>query len=318
MEAKVSVIIPAYNAERFIRRSVESVRAQSFTDWEIVIVDDGSTDATAQIADSLAASDPRINVVHKTPNAGLAEARRTGHVHAHGQYHFHLDADDTLPPDALEFLTLKADENDLDFVISGACRIHGNKSKLINQRPWEGVVSDKEKMLSLIFDYRFGFLRGTCFSRGELWKKYDFFPVKDRILPCEDFLMSTAVINRCDRIGVYNHPTYNYFCTEGSLSSVKPYSSQEGLKTLMRSLEDILASTPHYHAVKPMFNDFVLSLVTFEINKTTPDPWIDEITHYDVSKSSLKIKVCRFLMRHERLRKPVVLLHDYVRRLQGE
>lgn len=317
MEAKVSVIIPAYNAERFLRRSVDSVVTQSFTDWELVVVDDGSTDTTPQLADELAATDPRITVVHKNANAGLAEARRTGHAHANGFYHFHLDADDTLPSDALDFLTRKADEHALDFIIAGASRVYKHKSHLINQREWEGIVDDKEKMLALIFDYRFQFLRGPCFSRGELWKKHDFFPIKDKIIPSEDFLMSTAIINKCNCIGVYNHSVYNYYKTEGSLSETKPFSSQDGIKTLMCAIEEILASTPHYEAIKPLFQDFVLSLVTFDIHKVTPDPWIDKITHYDVSHSSMKIKVCRFLMRHEWLRIPVVTLHNYIRNLQG-
>ena len=93
----VSVIIPAYNAQRFVRTTLLSARAQIYTDLEIIIVNDGSTDETADIVESMAKTDKRIRVVYQT-NSGLAAARNRGIAEARGDYIAPLDADDLWHP----------------------------------------------------------------------------------------------------------------------------------------------------------------------------------------------------------------------------
>ena len=107
----VSILIPAYNAAPFLSRSVASVLGQTFDDFEIIIVDDGSTDGTGEIADKMAAEEPHIKVVHQE-NRGLAEARRSGIEAATADYICHLDADDELLPDAIAFLYDKCVSHD--------------------------------------------------------------------------------------------------------------------------------------------------------------------------------------------------------------
>lgn len=102
----VSVIIPAYNAEKYLLEAVASVISQSSSDWELILVDDGSTDSTPGLCDSFAASDSRISVIHK-PNGGLSDARNHGIEAASGEYLTFLDADDVLDPRFIS-LTLKA------------------------------------------------------------------------------------------------------------------------------------------------------------------------------------------------------------------
>ena len=99
--ARFSVIIPVYNIAPYVEECLQSMAVQTFADWEAVVVDDGSTDASAAIADSFAARDSRFRVVHR-PNGGLAAARNTGLAAAGGDYVLFLDGDDTLAPAALE------------------------------------------------------------------------------------------------------------------------------------------------------------------------------------------------------------------------
>jgi len=94
----VSIIVPAYNAERYLPEAVASVISQSVPGWELLLVDDGSTDSTPAICDSFAASDSRIRSFHK-PNGGLSDARNYGLDHARGDFIAFLDADDVLHPD---------------------------------------------------------------------------------------------------------------------------------------------------------------------------------------------------------------------------
>ena len=97
----ISVIIPAYNAQAYLRECLESVLAQSFSDWEAIVIDDGSTDGTASIAQSFQRRDSRIRVV-STPNRGVSAARNTALDNARGEWVTFLDSDDMLPPATLE------------------------------------------------------------------------------------------------------------------------------------------------------------------------------------------------------------------------
>jgi glycosyltransferase involved in cell wall biosynthesis len=94
-EGKVSVIIPAYNAQKFIKDTIDSVIAQTYPDWEIIVVNDGSTDGTPDLV--IKEADNRIKMIHQS-NGGVSSARNNGLKHATGEYVIFLDADDLLTP----------------------------------------------------------------------------------------------------------------------------------------------------------------------------------------------------------------------------
>jgi len=104
MTARVSIIIPAFNAEKTLGGAVESVLAQTFSDWEAIVVDDGSTDGTARLAADFAARDSRIRLVSQA-NGGVSAARNRGLAEARGEFGLFLDADDSILPEHLERLT---------------------------------------------------------------------------------------------------------------------------------------------------------------------------------------------------------------------
>lgn len=97
----VSVVMPAYNAERFIKDAIDSVVSQTHSRLELIIVDDGSKDSTPGIAESLARCDPRIRVIHQS-NSGVSAARNAGIAVANGEFLAFLDADDILTPDSID------------------------------------------------------------------------------------------------------------------------------------------------------------------------------------------------------------------------
>jgi teichuronic acid biosynthesis glycosyltransferase TuaG len=100
--ALVAVIMPCHNGERTLRQAVESVLAQTFTDWELVIVDDGSTDGSASIIEQMAAAEPRIRLLRNTTPSGAAAARNRALRETYARYVAFLDSDDAWLPDKLQ------------------------------------------------------------------------------------------------------------------------------------------------------------------------------------------------------------------------
>jgi len=119
MNPLISVIIPVYNVEAYLTPCVESILAQTYTHWELILVDDGSSDASPALCDAFAASDRRIRVIHKE-NGGPSEARNVGLEAMTGEFFTFVDSDDWIAPEMLATL-LAAMTEETDCVYSGAC-----------------------------------------------------------------------------------------------------------------------------------------------------------------------------------------------------
>ena len=114
----VSVIAPVYNVEKFIPRAVESLKAQTYSDWELFLVDDGSKDNSGAVCDKYASEDSRIKVIHKE-NGGAPSARNVAIDKASGKYMFFMDPDDWAEPKMLEDLVAIAERDDAQMVVAG-------------------------------------------------------------------------------------------------------------------------------------------------------------------------------------------------------
>ena len=134
-----SVIVPIYNIEKYLRRCIDSVLAQTFDDYELILVDDGSPDNCPAICDEYALRDSRIKVIHKE-NGGLVSARQAGMELAVGDYVFHLDGDDAICDDALESAYKIISEKNPD-IISFSYRscISGEVGDVVNDIVDEGT-----------------------------------------------------------------------------------------------------------------------------------------------------------------------------------
>ena len=117
-EPVISIIVPVYNTERYIKSCVESIISQSFEDFELIFVDDGSSDNSYNIIDSFVVKDQRIKLVHQN-NAGVSAARNSGLKHAKGDYVVFIDSDDTISCDYLEILYQSITDSKADIVFSG-------------------------------------------------------------------------------------------------------------------------------------------------------------------------------------------------------
>ena len=134
MSPKISIIVAVYKAEAYLHRCVDSLLAQTFRDFEILLIDDGSPDNSGKICDDYAKQDARIRVFHKE-NGGVSSARQCGMEHVRGEYVIHADPDDWVEPNMLEELYAKAEESDADMVICDLYDEYECYTKYSCQRP---------------------------------------------------------------------------------------------------------------------------------------------------------------------------------------
>lgn len=146
-EPLVSVITPAYNAAKFIAETIESVRAQTYEHWEMIIVDDQSSDETVQIIEAYEQLDERIKLIQLEENSGSAVARNTAMDHAKGRYHAFLDSDDKWLPEKLTKQLAFMQDNDLAFTFTKYVRMteDGQRTNGISAAPTKVGYDDLMK-----------------------------------------------------------------------------------------------------------------------------------------------------------------------------
>lgn len=152
MGCKFSIIVPIYKVEDYLKKCIESILNQTYTDFELLLIDDGSPDNCPSICDYYAQLDKRIVVIHKE-NQGLVAARNTGIKTAKGDYICYVDGDDWIEPTLLEKVTTKGlDMCDADIVVYGAKRIFKDREEKIDVGPDKGVYT-KNKLESDVYPY---------------------------------------------------------------------------------------------------------------------------------------------------------------------
>ena len=117
----ITVVVPVYNAERYLNACIESITAQTFSDWEAILIDDGATDSSPAILDAWEQRDTRIHVVHQR-NSGVSRARNAGIERAKGRYLMFVDSDDLLLPTCMEKLLHAIEESGADMALCGFTR----------------------------------------------------------------------------------------------------------------------------------------------------------------------------------------------------
>lgn len=205
-KALVSVVIPAYNAEAYIVRSIDTVLAQSFPDLEVVIVDDGSTDHTSNILDWYAGNYGNVIVIRQD-NMGVQAARNTGIENANGEYIGFVDSDDMIRPDMIERLYDSAKKNHCDIAISSGYQI-GNRGYIPVMR-----YSVKEDMAIAVDE----FLReyaANGYALPAVWNKlYRTSLVKKHVFPSiiyEDEAWTPYVLSYANKICYLDDCSYEY------------------------------------------------------------------------------------------------------------
>lgn len=260
---EISVIIPAYNVERYIVRCLNSLQAQTLQDWEAVCVDDGSTDRTPQILDEFAAQDPRIRVIHQT-NSGVSAARNRAVQDIRGKYCLIMDSDDFLHPQLMEICTHFAEQDGSDLVAFTYNRIYRRNLMIRHMLHLPDPLSvsfEKYRIEDIdsrvaedIFDWVSEYsIKGMQRQKGKWTIKhcqpwrclYRSDIVRDLRFPegviYEDVPWWGEVLLRVKTATVLNLPLYYYYPTPGSLILTS------GQKKRVESLREVILLSEEYY-----------------------------------------------------------------------
>ena len=224
MNVLISVIVPVYNVKQYLEKCIKSILNQNYKNFEIIIVDDGSTDGSGELCDTLKNLDTRIKVIHKK-NGGLTSARVVGKAVATGKYILFIDSDDYIENTMLEKMVYQAEEKKADIVICDYYVVNGNNRNVV-QLPTINCDGREEIRKNYILpilgripkkEYRNlpGFVCIRLYS-SDLLSEECF--VSEREYYSEDDILNLVVAVKAKRIAALHEPLYNYVQREDSLT----------------------------------------------------------------------------------------------------
>ena len=223
----VSVVLPIYNVEPYLHRSVSSVTGQTYTNLEILLIDDGSRDNCPKMCDELAATDSRIRVIHKE-NAGLGMARNTGIENATGTYICFLDSDDYIAPDTVEKCVELLSRTDADVVQYGYHNVNSAGEVVRSNIPqpkkllYEGEEVQNDFLPDLMYDdpasagqnNLWMSMCGAMF-RLEIMQTHNWRLVSEREIIAEDVFSLTRFYSYVHKVAILQEAFY-YYCENGA------------------------------------------------------------------------------------------------------
>lgn len=233
----VSVVIPAYNVEHYVAETIESVRAQTISDWELIIIDDGSTDKTYSIAQQYVRllGEEKVTLIHQE-NSGLSASRNRGLACANGEYVYFLDADDTIKPTALADLLHKARENNLDIVLFSSDAFSDKLHSIGDEQAVNHRLTEYQHYCDRLVT-GFTIMSGVDYliymvTKGRFIPSVPFALYRRHLLGADPFIrgilfednpFTITMLIRAKKVGVSNEKYYNRRIRSGSImQSVNP------------------------------------------------------------------------------------------------
>lgn len=209
----ISIITPGYNVEKYIERCVKSVLEQTEKDFELILIDDGSTDSSGEKFDELSRTDARIKVIHKE-NGGVSSARNAGLETASGEYITFIDSDDWVDKNYLETLLSDMKNNDAD--ISCCNFIYDDEKNTCGGKVFESKLLTKEEALDCYSNYYITSVGGKLYKKSVL--KDLFF--RSDLFYSEDTLFYTCALAKAESVFWNNGNLYHYYVNEsGAMNS---------------------------------------------------------------------------------------------------
>lgn len=215
-DSLITVIVPVYNVEKYLRKCIESILAQTYQKLEIILVDDGSTDNSGKICDEYAAKDNRIIVMHKE-NGGLSDARNVALDIVKGDYITCVDSDDYLARDYVEYLYLLLTKNGADISICSYKKVCAYNVRLDNCQEKVSIFSDEDALAELLYQRRIVPSAWCKLYRREMFSEIRY----PKGMYYEDFAVIYKLLSKCKKIVVGTQQKYYYFQRNDSIMNQK-------------------------------------------------------------------------------------------------
>ncbi len=256
---EISVVVPVYNVENYLQRCIDSLLNQSFKSYEIILVDDGSTDSCGEICDSYARKYEFIKAIHKI-NGGLSSARLKGFEESKGDYICFIDSDDYVSSDILNDWYKAIAESNADMAICSYFIEYGNR-KVLKELPFKGVITEiKDQYIDKLLD-------SPCYLWLRLFKKNiinasDFVSERDYYL--EDVLFNIIIAQKIRKIVIVDNANY-YFCfREGSLIEKYRTNGWQKMCNLNRFIKKLYKEN-HIEITPIIKNQLAIKAIKFTI-----------------------------------------------------
>ena len=289
---QISIIVPVYNTEKYLERCLNSILSQTFTDFELLLINDGSTDSSGGICDEYATKDSRIRVFHKK-NSGVTSARRLGVEESKGEYISFVDSDDNLYPKSLEILINNVTSNDIDIIVSD----------IANESTISGYEFVKYSLLGCVQASIWGRLyRKDLFDNAS-------FDVSRNLIVGEDLFMNIKVGLKARLVKLINQNVYNYYKNPNSITNTITVSLEyetfyideisRGLGDKINEFKDELYNT------KLRGLEF---LITHKIPVSYTQDWIVDLISWSKNKKLSFRHWCVIYIRHNLLCKYILAI----------
>lgn len=296
---EVSIIIPAYNAQAFIEKCISSVLQQTFVDFELIIVDDGSTDQTFEICSGIATSDGRIRVIHKE-NGGSSSAKNYGIQNAKGRYIAFVDADDTIDEDYIRNLYQGIALHDADVCIGNVAFVNMVNDEIDSKRTVEmlGGVFTLSEFMSFYSKYMPNAVIGAPWNK--LYRRSIIIEnslcFNTSIKNNEDTHFNYEFLAKCKTFYVSDSPYYNYISRIGVASASRKYIPNIFdiyVMTYNKAIEFLKATNSYENNVR-FQNSYFIGLIIGAINGI--------VNNDMVSSNSEKIEKIKAICNHKDVR----------------
>lgn len=239
----VSIIIPVYNVQDYLARCVDSVLTQTYTDLEIILVDDGSIDISGDICDEYALHDARVRVIHKE-NGGLSDARNAGLDVARGNYVAFIDADDYVHPSFVELLLKTINETGAQIAVSTWQELKdGDKPRKVKtKRPRCTILTQEEAISSVFYQKKLNHSACSRIFETQLFNNLRF----PEGMLYEDLAIIYPLLCKVEKVALINTPMYYYMHRQGSIITTMSLRRTHVLDHIERIEEQVTDEAPQY------------------------------------------------------------------------
>ena len=310
----VSVIVPIYKIPEYLSCCIDSILAQTYPDFELILVDDGSPDDCGRICDDYAKRDNRIKVVHKV-NGGLTSARNAGLEVAKGEWIMHVDGDDWIEPDMIESLIEAAQITGADMVIGDFVK-YGPSAGYNKLTTWG---SDKKKSMSNYLAYTMTTIWGSI-ARRSLYADHSL-KSPEGISYCEDFHLIVRLCHFANKIVNVHRPFYHY--------RYRPTSIMSNMNGKTEADEQwVYQDTIRFFKEQGVYEDY-RKVMSWRVLKSAQELLLDPAGHkrfmelfndgrefiFSCPFVNRKIKMLAWMMTHNL--RPAVVVFDRMRSMTG-